>query len=246
MKNKTWDKKESNKKETARNTTGLQSFGLRRRRGAALIMALIAVLVGGVLVSFLFDMTFKFSWTSNLQQEGYVNHTTMVDAIQTVNGIILQTNLSGDPSGSFAIHVPAVLSVDEIANLSALRFDGVLSYDQAVNAGVGHQRLEVSVYDMCYDVGQLGDSLRNDPAQMKELPPPIKLPKSFSAAGGISPDGEKNEPGQGTNEGVSGSESFPITKYGAYLVRAKLFNIDGRGSGKLVRVAEEAFVQVLN
>jgi hypothetical protein len=44
-------------------------------------------------------MTFKFSWVTGLRQEGYVNHTTMIDTLQSVKGLILQTNLSGDASG---------------------------------------------------------------------------------------------------------------------------------------------------
>jgi hypothetical protein len=216
----------------------------RRRKGTALIMALVVVLIGSILSVFLFDMTFSFAWAAQLQQRGYVDHTTVVDAIQTTKGLILQTNLSGDGSGSSALHVPAVLSKDEITDLNALRFDGALSYDRTLGAGVGYQRLEMSVYDMCYDVDQLQDSLRSDPEQMKELPPPVKLPKLSFVAGGMSPEGDKNV--GGTNEEHSGgNKNFPMTKYGAYLVRAKLFNIDKNGVKRLTRVAEEAFVQIL-
>jgi hypothetical protein len=148
------------------------------------------------------------------------------------------------------MHVPAVLSKDEVTvmNLSDLRFgDGTLSYDRDVSAGVGHQRLEMSVYDMCCEVGQLQDSLKNDPAQMKELPPSIRLPKVSCVMGEIAADGDKNVQDQGTNEDAAGGGgNFPIRKYGAYLVRARLFDVDGSGARKLVRVAEEAFVQVLD
>ncbi|MDR1875446.1 MAG: hypothetical protein LBQ90_10610 [Synergistaceae bacterium] len=239
----TKDKKMKDKKS--------KPFGIHRHVGTALILALIVVLVGSVLTALIFDMTFSFSWTAGVQQKSYVNHTTMVDAIQTVKGLILQTNLSGDAGGSVAMHVPVVLNSEDITNLSDLRFGGGnLSYDVAVGNGVGRQRLEMSVYDMCYEPNRLRPPLRSDPMQMKELPPPIKPSKLSSAGGGgMSTDGDQNVSDKGTNEngsGGSGSGNFPVKKYGAYLVRARLFDIDARGARKLVRTAEEAFIQVLD
>ncbi|MDR1977283.1 MAG: hypothetical protein LBQ42_00960 [Synergistaceae bacterium] len=217
----------------------------RRRKGVALVLALAIILVSGVVVSFLFDMAFSFAWTSSLQQESYVNHATMLDAIETAKGFILQQNNDDNT----LMHVPAVRSADEIAAVSALRFVAPnLSYDVPVRHGAGEQRLEMSVYDMCYEIDKLQPSLTDDREQMRELPPPIAMLSDPTAMVSIA-EANVRDWGQKNTTATGGSGSggrLPLENYGAYLVRAKLYDVDPNGGRKLVRTTESAFVQVLD
>ncbi|MDR1623111.1 MAG: hypothetical protein LBS00_12120 [Synergistaceae bacterium] len=218
----------------------------RRREGVALVMALGIVLVGSIIVVMIYDVSFLFAWRSGIQQNVYMNHTTMISAIQAAKGYILQTN-SDDPNG--VMHVSVVMnSGDAISSVNDLRFsDAKLSYDRTITDKAGRQILEMRVYDMFYEIDKLEDSLTNDTNQMKELPPPIRLPGTGIIDGDkLADEGKSNIVDKRTNEGFSGSGSLPLEKYGAYLVRVSLYDVDPRGGRKLVRTAEEAFVQVLD
>jgi hypothetical protein len=154
-----------------------------------------------------------------------------------MKGYIIQTNSDDNR----AMHVPDLdfNSRDSITSVNDLRFSASdLRVDADVQSGVGPQRLTVDVYDLYYNPDNLTGALWNDPVQMKELPPPFNLTASFEI------DGVGDDGGEGHNADVSdllgGDVVFNPQKYGAYLIRARLF--DG---SKLVRTAEEVFIQVL-
>jgi hypothetical protein len=208
-------------------------------------MALVIILVGSMCAALLFDITFRFSRVSLPQRNTYMNHTTVLDAIQTVRGYILNTNSADGVS----MHPPGFdYANKKITSLSDIRFPrSELSSDTTVRNGLGIQRLVVQVYDMFYNVDNLDASLLNDPNQMKELPPPIDM-VGGQASGGedVYREGEKVISDTGNNDDIGrGGGTLDPKKYGAYLVRALLYDVKGNAGPKLVRMAEEAFIQVL-
>jgi hypothetical protein len=201
-----------------------------------LVLALGVMLVGSLLTALIYEITFHYAWFRQPQKAMYVNHTTVLDAIQAMKGFIIETNSADNR----AMHVPNLdFNSTDITNVSVLRFSNPeLKIDTDVRSGVGAQRLTVDVYDLYYNPANLNDSVWNDPDQVKELPPPFNLTASFEMEG-VGDDG-----GEGHNADVSdllGSDVvFNPQKYGAYLIRARLFD-----SSRLVRAAEEVFIQVL-
>ncbi|MDR3264485.1 MAG: hypothetical protein LBT15_00595 [Synergistaceae bacterium] len=207
-------------------------------------MALVVILVVSVCAALLYDITFRFARVSLPQRNTYMNHTTVLDAIQTVRGYILSVN-SAD---GVAMHPPGFdYEKKKITSLSDIRFPrSELSSDTMVSNGAGTQRLVVQVYDMYYNADNLDASLLNDPIQMKDLPPPIDMVGAQASGGeNVYREGEKTISDTGSNDDISGGGTLDPQKYGAYLVRALLYDVDGNASPKLVRMAEEAFVQVL-
>jgi hypothetical protein len=209
-------------------------------------LALTVVLVGSVLAAMIYEMTFNYAWFRQPQKEIYMNHTMVLDAIQTVKGYIIQTNLDN----GVAMHAESapILSGDAmITSLNQLLVPEpdpahpVLSADMTVHGGSRAQRMVVNVYDLYYFPYQLQPELLGDPAQIKDLPPPFNLLPDPS---GMTYEGEKTigdgEHSEKQESGEGGGRPDP-EKYGAYLVRVRLY--DG---AKLTRTAEEAFLQVLS
>jgi hypothetical protein len=219
---------------------------LCRRKGSALMMALGIVLVGSVVATGVYSVSMHFARRSSIQQNAYMNHTTVISAMQTAKCYILQTN-SDDATGT-VMHVPAVLTSGDIDDLDDLRFsDPNLRYDRVVIDKAGRQVLELRVYDMFYDIDSLKAPLINDAEGMKELPPPIKMASTGASGGsGLTNASDANIPDWGGNEGLSGGSTLSLEKFGAYLVRVKLYAVDSNGSRRQVRTAEEAFIQVLD
>jgi hypothetical protein len=206
-------------------------------------MALVVVLTGATCAALLFEITFRFSRVSQPQRNVYVNHTTVLDAIQTAKGYILDTN-SAD---GVAMHPPGFdYDNKPIKSPSDLRFpNSELSSDRKVGSGVGLQRVMVQVYDAFYNADNLDAGLLNDPNRMKELPPPIAIMGDMSSGPGLQREGEKTISDTGGNDSAGSGAALDPEKYGAYLVRVLLYDVDGNSGSKLVRMAEEAFVQVL-
>jgi hypothetical protein len=212
---------------------------LRKRKGAALIMALLVLLVGGGITAVMLEMVHNYAWASVGQRRIYVDHTTVVDMIQTAKGYILSAN----EKSRTAMHAPRFdLSnpASRVTHVSDLLFQTPeLSLSRTVRSGVGLQRLELSVYDMFFTPDRVDNSVLNDADQVKDLPSVLKI-SGIGSGGGFEPEGENTTSGTGSNDSYGEHEIDP-KKCGAYLVRVKLYDRDGA----LLRTAEEAFVQVL-
>jgi hypothetical protein len=96
-----------------------------------------------------------------------------------------------------------------------------------------------------YHENQLQDSLREDAAQMRILPAPINATGGRAASSTNDTEGDGKSPGKGTIEGSVGG-TYPWNRFGAYVVRVQLFNVDAPNRLTPVRTAEEAFYQVLS
>jgi hypothetical protein len=122
--------------------------------------------------------------------------------------------------------------------------------DRAVSLNVaGGGSVKVEVYDMLFAPNQVDEgTLTSDWAHMMALPPVYRMESDIATGEGefLDDPGRETTPGSGSSDrrppgGVDPRDVNPL-KYGAYLVRAKLYD----HNGKLVRTAEEAFVQVFN
>ncbi|MDR3231691.1 MAG: hypothetical protein LBT65_09625 [Synergistaceae bacterium] len=227
---------------------GMKSVIFRRRRGVALVLALLVILIGSSVAAMIYDTSFNFSLQGQLQKEIYVDHTTVLDTVQTVKGFIISTN----SSDTKAMHTPNYVYSDDASTISSVRALRLgpasipdsplsLSCDIVVSNGTGPQHLEVSVYDLCYKTGDLEASVRNDGDQMMELPPPFMMKGVTGGVGGVVSTGDTLVVGDLAAPLDDPAGELDMEKYGAYLIRVRL-----RDAGRRqIRMAEEAFVQVL-
>jgi hypothetical protein len=216
----------------------------KAREGVALVLALAVVLVGGVIVGLTFDFVYGFSWISNEQRGGYVDHTTALSVIQAKIAQIVEANNTAGKT----MHVPAlgydngvVLSKDNSLTLSDLRFGSPWSDSVEMSSGSGPQRVVTDVFDMHFMPQWVNyDAFSGNPADMKDFPPVFNM-EGKVGSGGYNPDGDHTGPGAGSG-GVGDADDLDPDSYGAYLIRVRLFD----HQGKLLRTAEEVFVQILD
>jgi hypothetical protein len=190
-------------------------------------------------------MAYSFASNTRQQRNFYGDHIAIADYIEEVKGYITSTNRSANHT----MH-PAGFDLDsEIHSLGDITFtDSRLSLDQAVpSQGLGRQEVHVNVFDLYYYKGQLQPSLLSDPAQMSLLPPPINTSGHTTVGSGSNMDAEGdsvvNDRASGT--GGRGASFYPWERYGAYLIRVQLFDVEGAYK-TLRRTAEEAFFQFLS
>jgi hypothetical protein len=154
-------------------------------------------------------------------------------------------------------HVDVVDTGAEIGSADDLRFGPPWRVDDSnVASGVGFRRVVVEVYDMAYDFEEQVQTNRAAIMSNLDFFPPAFLMEGTGGGGGGggaglgslggSVEGGATSAGAGTGSGGGGSGPGNLTldNYGAYLVRAMLFDSPAAGA-RPIRVAEEAFVQVI-
>jgi hypothetical protein len=231
----------------------------KARQGVALALALMVVLIGGIITALTFDFVYRFAWISTEQRGIYVDHTTVLTVIQTKIAQIIEDNKAAGKT----LHVPSLLKLYDLRdrNIDVQDEDKLtlrdLSFDRpgddpddfpwsesvqlSSEMGNGNQRAVVDVFDMHFNPEWVNyDVFKSDPAAMKDFPPIFNM-KGTVGAGGYNPVGDHKGPGAST--GVSsGADELPPNRYGAYLIRVRLYD----HQDKLLRTAEEAFVQILS
>lgn len=225
----------------------------KSRKGVALVMALIVVVVGGAIIAATFNFVFRYAWFSQEEKVGYVDHTMIVDTIQSAKAYIVKTN-SDDAKMMHAVKLEPHQNnwngpnPTPLFNLNDLRIDyknnGTISFDKAVSesgvGGVGRSRITMAVYDMFFKPEWIDeDVLKNNPEQMKDFPPVFNMVGEVTGDS-MTSEGEHKAPGSGSNDGFSSGDDLSPDTYGAYLIRVRLY--DSRN--ELIRTAEEAFVQI--
>jgi hypothetical protein len=209
-------------------------------------MALVVVLVGGALIAVTFSLVLNYVSFSAEQRGTYVDHTTVLHLIQSTKAYIVSSN----DVRSFdlgVMHAPGFDYGDEnsvVDHIDKLRFpaafDPNLDMDISINSGSGRQRAIVQVYDMFYEADRVKEPLLSNRAQMQELPSVYKL-KGVSSNSFENENGEnQGDANSGSNDNFGEGELDPM-RYGAYLIRVQLYD----SKNKLLRAAEEAFVQIL-
>ncbi|MDR1376304.1 MAG: hypothetical protein LBJ22_02240 [Synergistaceae bacterium] len=202
----------------------------KARKGVALALALLVVLVGGTVIALTFDFVYRFFWTSTQQRGIYVDHTTVLSAVQAKIAQIIQHNISEGKT----MHVPALGydSDGEPPAEDSLRLRDLLFGEpwretiELKSEGSGPQRVETEVFDMHFKPEWVDyDAFRKYPDEMRDFPPVFNMVRDRL---------EPNDPPQPPLE-------LPPDQYGAYLIRVRLYD----HQNKLIRTAEEAFVQIL-
>jgi hypothetical protein len=211
-----------------------------------LVLALAVLLVGGMIVALTLDFVYRFFWISTGQRGVYVDHTTVLSAVQAKMAWIIEENRNADR----IMHVPALGYDSGVVpwtkenggqlTLKDLRFDEPWSESMDVQGGTGRQRANIEVFDMHFKAEWVNyNAFEDDPNDMKDFPPVFNMTGDVGS-GGYDSLGDHKGPGAGS--GVSsGADELDPEKYGAYLIRVRLYD----HQGKLLRTAEEAFVQIL-
>ena len=215
----------------------------KSRKGAALILALVVVLIGGTVTAITFNMMYKHAWMTSQQKNSYVNHTTLLSFMQEMKGRIISDNIAADETRhALALGydtVPPAPPAAGTLTIDDLRF-GPPWYVESddVRSGVGVQRVTVEVYDVFFDLDWVNPIYLTN----KDFPPSFKMAGIGGGGSAGEIEGDATSASGGTYIGSYTSDNLPSDRYGAYLVRAKLYN---NKSTKPIRVTEELFVQIL-
>jgi len=219
------------------------------------MMALVVVVVGGVVIAIIFDIMFSHAWISSQQKGSYVDHTTLLSFVQAMKGRIISDNVTAGKTK----HAPALgydtntVPGNGSLTLADLRFGppGFPTWhvdDKNVKSGVGVQEVLVEVYDMFFDLDWVKQSALED---INFFPSVFVMKGTESGGGGGGSSGTGSVGGNiegeaitntGGTHGSASAGSINPSNYGAYLIRASLFD---RGKTSPIRVVEEAFVQIL-
>ena len=232
----------------------------RSRRGGALIMALMVVLMGGALIAATFEMVYIYAWYSQEERTLYVDHTTLASIVQEVKARIIAQNVSRDTRpGGETLHVAALrhdapAPTNGSLNLDSLRFTSadfprdtanpdsltlsLLNPTTLQSTGVGWRGVKVDVYDMYFKFDWVSQAVFTG-AGARFIP---ILSMIGEGGGGGRAAGRALSSGGGTLA-EPGGDADP-RGYGAYLIRATLHN-QRRGDNDPIRIVEEAFVQIL-
>jgi len=215
-------------------------------------MALVVIIIGLVLSGLIFDIGHSFFSTALKQESLYMDHVAVRDYIEAAKGWLVKYNIDNGrvehallrPRPDMPIGSLNDLMVDD--PFGTLLEKRHLSFDrEALYHRGGAKRVTVNVFDVHYFKENLTPGLLNDTAQMRMLPPPINTVASPSGSGsGLVDIGDATDSTRGrADEKESGS--YPWDKYGAYVVRVQLYDVDKNGNRVLKRVVDEAFYQVL-
>jgi len=220
----------------------------KSRKGAALIMALVVVLVGGGVIAITFNMVFRYAWFSPAERAGFVDHTTALDVMHEIKARIVQANINGvlHPNGGGRVTILHAVGLRQLQDnwddipdprldINALIIDE-FSEIRNVADGVGQRRVEITVFDLFFNPLWIADDALRDP----DFPPIIKIGGEITAA--MTPDGESTSFWGGSSSVEADQASLGPDIFGSYLIRVRLF--DGRHSDP-IRTMEEAFVQVV-
>jgi hypothetical protein len=144
------------------------------------------------------------------------------------------------------MHVPAlgydsgVVPAEGSLVASDLRFGSPWSESAGMRSGMGPQRVVTEVFDMHFMAEWVKyDAFHGNPEEMKDFPSVFNMAGKVKS-GGYSSVGDHKGPGVGSGN-VYGADELDPDSYGAYLIRVRLYD----HQDKLLRTAEEAFVQIL-
>jgi hypothetical protein len=233
----------------------------KKRRGWALPLALVIVIVGSMVVAFAFHATIQFRRTTEWQQEVYMEHTRVTDYVEEAKGRISAYNSATNE----ALHVANIendaVKIQSPQDLQITAVPGGepdgLSLDMTLPGG--RQAVTMRVYDVAYSSEKLASSIPD--AVLAQIPAPMLVFRKASMdtdldIGNEGYDGSKETSGDSyffAGSGGSGTtfegQDVEITRrlslkqLGSYLVKVELFDVDG-GERRRRRLVEEAFFQI--
>jgi hypothetical protein len=233
-----------------------------RRRGFALQLALVVILVGSILVLAIYEFTSMALKGTTERSEIYGDQMLVAGYAEQAKGAILSEMARIET----AIH-PRIDSVQytELPNpgeiiawqrerpllnsagelqikFDAPPLDSALSSLVSDDRTEGGRRMVLQVFDLTYDATQISPSMLANPEEMRNLPPALSLnSKQKGKAVGMGNEGMTDGAPDIVNpvDDLKGEE-LDLARFGAYLIRIKIFE-----ANKLARLTEEAFFQVL-
>ena len=219
----------------------------KKRKGFALILALIVVGVGLIIVAFMFNYVSSFTRYFSQYRQTYLDTATARSYVEKIKGYIVHINnhrgtvLHGQENQNPDFPANTITSLNGLLISGDSSMPNIsLLVDEIININ-GPQRVQVHVYDANYSVEGISDAFPHH--EIYELPP------SFYIAGGSDKDWvDVGDDGSDYNKF---DEDPPSSKgahgnYGAYLIRVRIYNTATTNrQERLVRITEEAFVQVI-
>lgn len=213
----------------------MSGFPDLRRRGLALPMALVVVIIGSALIAFIFNAVVKFNFAAERQQKVYVELTTVRDYIEQAKGTISSLNSTNKE----ALH-----RENPDALVGSARDLQITGHNLSLDVPVPERRQAVTlqVFDVAYTQNELQPNL--DPKILAAIPAPIVLLTESS----MEPKFEMENEGEVETTDIKGDATdtsifkFDSRELGAYLIRVQLFDVVNRRRVR-VRLAEEAFFQ---
>ncbi|MDR1379124.1 MAG: hypothetical protein LBJ36_08745 [Synergistaceae bacterium] len=233
----------------------------KRRRGMALPLALVIVLVGSTLIAFAFHATVQFRRNTERQQEVYMEHTRVTDYVEEAKGKISDYNAHTNE----ALHVPNIdndaikIHTPQDLQITGIPGDASGSLSLDVTLPEKRQAVTLRVYDVAYSAKKLDSSI--PPAILAEIPAPMLVFRKSSLDADIpmvnqGNDGSKEVSGDayffagagGSGNTFEGQDSeitrrLSLKQLGSYLVKVELFDVDG-GGRRRKHLVEEAFFQI--
>ncbi|MDR1623171.1 MAG: hypothetical protein LBS00_12460 [Synergistaceae bacterium] len=243
---------------------GTENVFFSRRRGFALQLALVVMLVGSILVVAIYEFTSMALKGTTERSVVYGDQMLVAGYAEKAKGVILsemqrigtaihprigsiQYTELPNPGQTIAWQAknpkrPEIHSANELQ----IKFDAP-PLDPALNSLVSDDRMEggrrvvLQVFDLTYDATQISSIVTN-PAEMQNLPPALSLnSKQKGKSSGMGNEGMVDgDPKTGTPLDDMKGKELDLARFGAYPIRTRIFEGD-----KLARVTEEAFFQVL-
>ena len=221
-----------------------------KREGFGVILALVVSAIGLVIVAYMFTSSSLFNTVFSRTRGSYIDEITASSYIERMKGFITVTNVNRSDDSKPVLHGVQNqeegynTEIDSLAGLIIMGEGGStadFNFSEDIREN-GPQRVDVCVFDANY----LSRTLKLDP-----MPPPVfshddllQIPPSFFATGtgvmdwmDIGKYGSYEEAEKPFLDGLYG-------RFGAYLIRVKIFNTANNES-RLVRTTEEAFVQLM-
>lgn len=221
----------------------------KRRPGVGLAFVLVITIVGGALIALIFEATSRYMNLTTFERRPYENAIELSGYIDQTKGYIVSENKrreaqgisvlhgQGNPNASFDAEI--LKSLNDLQVLFTVTGSGdVLNRDVDLGQVMGQrQRLELRTYDANYKTTQIAST------------PPTVMPSADIAnlPPSLYPWDQVHAYVDGGIVGASEEEADPIIykRYGGYMIRARLFNVDDPDHPLLLKDIEEVFTQVI-
>ena len=232
------------------------------RKGLALQIALVVLLVGGILVAAIFEFTAVSTTGTTERSMRYGDQMTVAGYAEKAKGAIL----SEIARVGTAIHPgPFTANVDDWQNSPRPQIDSVsdlqIRFDTAplnpaLSPLVSDDRIErirrviLEVFDLTYDATQIQSSdILTDPEELRRLPPALDLNSKQRGKGTGTENLGTIIGAVDTEDALDDAEGgeLDLSLFGAYLIRTSIYERDANVRvDRPIRVTEEAFFQVLS
>lgn len=233
-----------------------------KRRGSALILALIVALVGGAIGALIFEVAGAYLNTTSKQSRAYTDDIIAVGFIEKAKGAVIAENvrlyrtppssgrevLRGSANASYDKFIGTITdhSITSSDHLIIQGIPGLSATPYNVDRGADKGIVNLEVWDAMYNPDRVKVASFAGVGALTAL---ANLPPSFFIDSG-TPGGFTGEnfdeqiqyaEGGGSQSGSLGGLNEIYKRYGVYVIRVKMHN----EAGNLIRTTEEAFANMM-